>query len=118
MRSGTDITAQRASEFGLPGQQLGESDSDFRARISGALRAKGYIIEAHEAHANTLYDDPDGDAMTGIMGAMAQTLQRRHYGAKTGYDQVGDDIASGVVAQSPDDDAAGLLGLMAMLLSK
>ena len=48
------ITAQRAQEFGLPAQQEGESDTVFRARVSGALRDQGRIIEAHEAHTNSL----------------------------------------------------------------
>ena len=118
MKQGTEITAQRASEFGIEGQREGESDSNFRDRVSGALRATGNIIEAHEAFNNSLYDDPDGDAMTGIMGAVAQALQGRNYGAKTGSQQVGDDIASGIVSQSPKDDSAGLFGLLAILLGK
>jgi len=101
MKQGTNITAQRAREFGIAGQQEGENDSAFRDRVSGALRAQEHIVEANEAYANALYDDQEGGAMIGIMSAMAQTLQGRNYGAKTGSQQVGDDIASGVVVQNP-----------------
>jgi len=55
--------------------------------------------------------------MTGIMGAMAQALQGRNYGAKTGSEQVGDDIASGIVSQAPKDDSSGLFALFTILLS-
>lgn len=69
------ITAQRAEEFGIDPQQPGEHVQAFRERVSGILRQRGHIIEAHEAMRNCLYDDPDGGAMEGIMGAMAQALQ-------------------------------------------
>jgi len=37
MKQGTQITSQRADEFGIQGQQEGESDSAFRDRVSGTL---------------------------------------------------------------------------------
>lgn len=117
MKSGAQITAQRAAEFGLTPQREGESDSEFKDRISGSLRAMGQVIEAHEAYNNALYDDPeDGLPMTGIIGATARAVQGRDYGARTGSRQVGDDIAAGTVAQAPKDDDDGQMALMAILL--
>lgn len=108
------ITEQRAQEFGIAPQREGESDFEFRHRVSGALRDQGHIIEAHEAFQNALYDQND-DVMTGIVGAMAQTLHDIDYGSH-GSRQVGDDIAAGAIAQSPRDDGAAMLGLVVVLL--
>ncbi len=116
MKAGTEITAQRAQEFNLEPQGEEESDAAFRDRISGKLREKGHIIEAHEAYANALYDDPEGSAMTGIVGVVAQALSGRNYGS-SGSRAVGDDIAAGTVANKPRDPARdGLLVAFAMLL--
>lgn len=116
MKAGTEITAQRANEFGLEPQGEKESDTAFRERISGKLRDMGQLVEAHEAHANALYDDPEGGAMTGIMGAVSQALQRTNYGS-SGSGAVGIDIAAGTVASKPSDPAAdAMLVLFATLL--
>ena len=108
--SDNEYTDQRADWFGIPKQQDGESNQTYRDRVASAIRAKGHIIEAHEAQTNALYDDPNGGAMTGIMGAMAQALEGRNYGG----DQIDNDIAAGVVAQAPKQSSefAGLLALM------
>lgn len=99
MRDGVDITAQRAREFGLNGQQSNESDGSFRNRISAELREKGYIIEAHEAHCNQLYNDDDAfSPIVGIIGAVSQAMKGKDYHSR-GSGQVGDDITSGVVAK-------------------
>lgn len=98
MKQGTEITAQRAREFGIEEQGKQESDDGFRNRVAGRLRDMGHIIEAHEAQQNSLYDDPDGGAMTGIIGAVAQALHGRNYGS-TGSRQIGDDIAVGTIVQ-------------------
>ena len=111
-----EITAQRAREFNIAAQEAGESDDAFRHRVSGALRAQGHIIEAHEACQNALYDDPTANVMTGIFGAMAQMMQGREYRLSDGMRQVGDDIAAGVVAQTPQDDSAGMLAVLAVLM--
>lgn len=114
-----EITEQRAKEFGIEVQREGESDSAFRHRVSGEIRKKGHIIEAHEAMQNKLYNDPDGgDVMGGIFGAVAQAMQGNPYGKLDGEQQVGTDIAAGIVAKQPKrsgSDDAMLMLLMAMM---
>jgi len=106
------IATERAREFGIAGQQAGESDYAFGHRVALELRRDGHIIEAHEAESGHLYDDPQGDAMTGIMGAVAQTIQGRNYSG----DQIDNDHVAGVVASHPRDDAGdALLVAFAML---
>jgi len=100
-----EIAEQRALEFGIAGQQAGESDYAFGHRVALELRRAGHIIEAHDAESGHLYDDPQGDAMTGIMGAVAQTMQGRSYSG----DQIDNDYAAGVVASHPHDDAGDAL---------
>jgi len=90
------LATQRAAEFELEPQQENETDDAFCYRISGELRNKGCIIEAHEVHQDVLYDESP-DAMISIFGAVAQTMQGVDYGCR-GAHQVGDDIAAGYVA--------------------
>jgi hypothetical protein len=114
------ITTQRAKEFGLNPQAEGESDMAFRNRVSGRLRDMGHLIEAHEAYSDRLYDDPEGDAMTGVIGAIAQAMQGRDYG-KRGSDQIGVDIAAGLHTQHAErsnPSANALMLMMAMLTGK
>lgn len=89
-----EITTQRAKEFELAPQGENESDQSFRERVAGELRDQGHLMEAHEAYNNCLYDDPNGNAMTGIIGAIAQQMQGINYGS-AGNRQIGDDIAAG-----------------------
>lgn len=100
-----EIAAQRAREFGITRQRASESDSAFGHRVALELRNAGHIIEAHEAESGHLYDDPRGDAMTGIMGAVAQTMQGRSYSG----DRIYNDYAAGVVVSHPHDDARDAL---------
>lgn len=72
----------------------------------------GNIIEAHEAFNNERYEDSQ-DVMTGIIGAVAQTMQGVDYGLK-GERKVDDDFAAGVVAQQPKEDST--MALLALLL--
>ena len=105
MKPGVEITTQRAEEFSIEAQREGESDASFKDRVSGEIREMGHMIEAHEAYNNSLYNDTDdGGAMTGIVGAMAQALQGTNFGARTGSQQVGDDIAAGHIVQSPEQE--------------
>lgn len=112
-----EITAQRASEFGIEGQRDGESDGVFRSRVAGILRSQGHIIEAHEAYNNALYDDPTSpNGMLGILGAVAQDFHGIDYGATDGEQQVGHDLAAGIVADAPkEDDSFVKLWLFALL---
>jgi hypothetical protein len=105
------ITAQRANEFNIKPQQHDESEQAFRQRVSSTLRDMGYVIEAHEAFADKLYDE--GNTMDGIIGYVAQAMQGVSYSG----DKIGNDIAAGVVAKKPkrDDTADALLLMMAML---
>lgn len=108
------ITAQRAQEFDILPQQEGESDYDFRNRVSGILREQGHIIEAHEAYQNALYDDPDSNCMTGIIGAAAQAMQGVDYGGD-GVHRMGNDIAAGIYTQYKKQEDP-LMALLAMAL--
>ena len=105
------ITAQRAREFGISSQGQNESETAFRSRVAEHLRRAGYIIEAHEAMTNKLYDDPDNDAgMTGIIGAVAKAYHGKTYGGS----EIASDIAAGTVAQAPpkEDSLAAMLMLI------
>jgi hypothetical protein len=105
------ITQQRASEFGIEQQREGESIQAFRERVAEQLRRAGHIIEAHEALTDKLYDDPDNElGMAGIIGAVAKTMQDRHYGGS----EVASDIAAGVTVQQPpmEDGLAAMLMLI------
>lgn len=93
------ITTQRAQEFDITPQGPNETITAFRERVSGILREQGHIIEAHEALRNCLYDnDPSGNVLDGIAGAMLMTLQGKRY-ARDGANQVGDDVAVGAIAR-------------------
>ena len=108
------ITAQRAQEFGVAPQEDGENEMAFRNRVANAIRAQGHIIEAHEAQSNALYDDPDGDTMTGIFGAVAQAMQGTHYSG----DPIGNDIAAGVVASKKRDEGREAALLLQILMGR
>lgn len=111
--SNNEWTDERVREFGIETQQDGEGDSAYRSRVATALREQGHIIEAHEAYNNALYNDSP-DAMTDIMGAVAQAMNRRNYSGNP----IGNDIAAGVVAQSPKrNNDLGML-LLALLMSE
>lgn len=102
-----------AQDYGIEAQREGESDSAFKHRVSGALRAAGHIIEAHEALQDKFFDESP-DVMTGITGAVAQAMQGKDYHLD-GEQQVGMDIAAGVVSQALKKDNSALL-LLAMML--
>lgn len=103
------LATEYARQFNIDPQRPDESDDAFKSRVAGELRDKGEIIYAHEAAADAYYDQSD-DAMTGIIGAVAQAMQGRDYHV-SGKTQVDTDFAAGIVAQKPKDDP-----LMAMLM--
>ncbi len=109
------ITSQRANEFNIPGQMPGESEEHFRNRVAAQLRAMGHVIEAHEALADALFDDPDGSAQIGILGAVAQSMAGHGFGAQTWGDQVGHDIAAGIHTGSKRTEGSGLLALLILM---
>ncbi|MFT7565655.1 MAG: hypothetical protein ACI8V7_000669 [Candidatus Paceibacteria bacterium] len=90
------IATEYAQDYGIAPQKEEESDSAFRHRVAGTLRDQGKIIESHEVQANAWHDDEGGAAITGIMGAIAMALAGRDYGS-TGSNQVGDEIAVGLI---------------------
>ncbi|MDP1722517.1 MAG: hypothetical protein Q8L37_04890 [Candidatus Gottesmanbacteria bacterium] len=111
MKPGTQEATEYARIYNIEPQKEEEADADFRGRVSGVLRDRNLIIEAHEAFNNERFDQSD-DVMTGIMGAMAQKLQNADYGSE-GERQVDDDFAAGIVVQAPKKDASmALLSLM------
>lgn len=97
-----------AKYYGIPEQREGESDSKFRSRVSGELRAKNKIIEAHEAYSDKPYDS-DPLTMLGILGGVAEEMHGRH--APDPERQIGDDIAAGMIVNddTPKPSAAELL---------
>lgn len=118
MMDQSSITAQRAREFGIPGQGADEADDAFKMRVSGALRQMDHPIEAHEAFQDALYDDPSHPmTLTGILGYTARTMQG-HPESGDHQREVGHDIAAGVVAQTDDRDDLGYLALMMILMGR
>jgi hypothetical protein len=94
------LATEYAEFYGIEPQGDDESDHAFRCRVAGALRDMGHIIEAHEAQQDKRYEDSQ-DVMTGVIGAIAQALQGVDYGS-AGEQQIGDDIAAGVITQSDE----------------
>lgn len=108
---------ERADLVGLT-PNLGESVKSYRSRVASELRAKGYIIEAHEAQSGRLYDDPDQGLtgpMTGILGAVAQSMEGVSYSTDP-QEQVADDITAGVVKQHGKSKGDSALGTIISLL--
>ena len=91
------LATEYARYYKIEPQGKDESDHDFRGRVSGILRDMGNIIEAHEAFEDARYED-SVNVMTGVMGAVGQAHQNKHYG-RSGERQVDDDFAAGVCLQ-------------------
>jgi hypothetical protein len=108
---GITATINHAYDFGLPLRQEGENAKAFRARISGALREKGHMIEAHEAWTGKYFDQ--GDTSIGILGSVAMKMKGVDFGTDDGT-LVGDEIAAGHLANAPkrrNDDTLLLFAL-------
>ena len=103
------LSTEYAHQFGIAPQRTDESDDSFKSRVAGELRDMGEIIYAHEAATDAYYDQ-SADAMTGILGAVAQAMQGKDYNV-SGSAQVNTDLVAGKVVQKPKDDP-----LMAMLM--
>jgi len=108
------LATQYAEYCGIEAQREGESDLAFRSRVSGALRDQGKLIEAHEAYQDKRWDE-DGGVSLGIMGAMAQLMQGVDYHV-SGEQQIGADLAAGVVVQNPKPEVSLDALLLAMAL--
>lgn len=121
MKQGTEFTAELARAGDISPQGINEGDSAFRDRVSGELRARGCIIEAHEALHNQRFDEHGGETgpMAGIMGAVAVLFSGKNYGS-SGSTRVGDEIAADVVARKPlvGDSEAGLMAALAIMSSE
>lgn len=89
------LATEYAEYYGIDPQGAEESDPAFRERVAGALRAKGKLIEAHEAFQDARYEDSD-DVMGGIIGALAQALGGVDYGMDD-VRKIEDDIATGQI---------------------
>ena len=113
----TDFFLQeRANIVGLK-RDKDESVSAFRSRVAGALRAKGHIIEAHEALSGKLYDDPEQGPLgpiTGIFGAVAQAMQDKSY-SKDPEQKVGDDLAVGALVRAGEDPTKAMFASLLSL---
>jgi hypothetical protein len=107
MRSeSSQFTARYVGDYyGIADQQPGETDSAFRHRVAGALRDAGRLIEAHEVQQGCRWDDPNGGkgVLTGVTGAIAQTVQGADYHV-SGEQQVGADIAAGAIVEHERDN--------------
>ncbi len=89
-----------------------ESDDDYRSRVSGVLRARNNLIEAHEAFSGRRYEDSaqgDMGPMTGIVGALAQALQEKDYSPNDPERQIGDDLAAGAITRFKRDNSDNAL---------
>ncbi len=85
-----------------------ESDSDYRRKVAGELRTRGNLIEAHEALSGRRYDDPNQGPlvpMTGLMGAMAKTLQGIEHFPNDPERQVENDVDAGIIIRNEDGSA-------------
>ena len=85
-----------------------EGNEAYRSRVAGELRKQGKIIEAHEVASGRRWNDPDQGPtgpMAGIFGAVAQAMQGIEYSPDDPEQQIGDDIAAGVVAMAPKDNS-------------
>jgi hypothetical protein len=94
-----------------------ESDYDYRSRVSGELKRQGYLIEAHEAFSGRRYDDPNQGKfgpMTGLLGAMAKASQGIEFSHGNYENQIGDDLAAGILIKNQRDDN-GLANLIDIL---
>ena len=108
------LATEYSEYFEISPQGQHESDDAFQHRVALALRASGRLIEAHEAESDSRYDDESGDAMTGIIGAIAQAAQGINYRG----DAIDNDFVAGVVARHPKDNTSAILGAMMMMLGK
>lgn len=122
---GTRLATTYAQYYKIDPQREGESDYDFRYRVSGILRQQGKLIEAHEAFNDSRYDDPEngGDVITGIEGAMAFILQGHGFNGNparpsNGERQIDDDFVAGTVAKAPKMSADEAMMLITMLGGK
>lgn len=108
------LATDYAAYYKIAPQDKDETDFEFRSRVSGILRDRGQIIEAHEAYADKRYEDSD-DVMTGVIGAIAQALHGTNYGSH-GARQLDDDFAVGTLMQNPKPEVDPMMALMAALL--
>jgi hypothetical protein len=104
------LATDYAGYYGIAPQGDNETDVAFRSRVSGILRDRGQIIEAHEAYADERYEDSD-NVMTGITGAMAQALHGTNYGSY-GVRQIDDDFAVGTIVQNPKPEIDPMMAML------
>jgi len=102
------LATEYAEYYRVEAQNDNEDDYTFRNRVANALRGMGRIIEAHEVFQDERYEQSD-TVMGGVTGAIAQALQGTNYSG----DAIGNDVASGIVAQ---DDRLGLTPDMALMM--
>lgn len=100
--TGCEQATSLASAYGLEPQREEETASDFRRRISGILRDRGLLVEAHECLQNCRWDAEDGAGavLTGLIGAMAMALQGTTYGTH-GATRVETERMAGIVVENP-----------------
>ncbi|KKQ77225.1 MAG: hypothetical protein UT00_C0017G0012 [Parcubacteria group bacterium GW2011_GWA1_38_7] len=105
------LAHEYAGYYGI-GMNEGETEDAFKSRVAGTLRERGSIIEAHEAFSGKRWDAEDQGAtgpMSGILGAVAQTMQGREYSPRDPERQIGDDIAAGVYVKQGEDPVKSAL---------
>ena len=110
------LATEYAEYYRIEGQRDGESDEDFRLRISNALRTMGKIIEAKEAYLDRRYEDSDSvmDSVVGEIGrAMGIVPQYSRPGT---HEDEGDKLAAGAIARSGRGEPDPMTLLLAMMM--
>lgn len=112
------LATEYAKWYEIEGQRPDESDMAFRTRVANALHAQGNLIEAHEARVDKRYDEEGADSvLDGLFGAAAIALRGKPYSTNPD-NQIGDEIAAGVIARNPQDEPDSLMLMMAILLGR
>ena len=110
------LATEYAKYYKIKPQCDGESDEDFRLRVSNALRDMGKIIEAKEAYLNRRYEDSESvlDSVAGEIGrAMGMIPQYSRPGT---HEDEGDKLAAGAIARNRRDEPDPMALLLAALM--
>lgn len=110
------LATKYAEYYSIEVQDKSESDADFRLRVSHALRAQGYIIEAQEAYHDQRYED-SSTVMAGLYGDIGRALGKVPQYSKEGtHSDEGDKVAAGYLLQHKRDEPDPMALLLACLL--
>jgi hypothetical protein len=110
------LATEYARYYEIEAQRDGESDEDFRLRVSNALRAMGKIIEAKEAYLNRRYEDSESvlDSVAGEIGRAMGVIPQ--YSRPRTHQDEGDKLAAGAILRRGKDDPDPMALLFAALM--